>query len=419
MPATACLINAHSLKSGVFYRRNKSFYFTFEALGSFACGFYANYIFFLLRDNYGFGNIGNLGVSSLQGLVWALAAWRGGLFAQRCGYFTALRTGLLGMIVALAAGIWLKALAVQIVVLVVWTASSCYVWPALEGLVSEGESEQRLPRQLGIYNVTWATCSALSYFLGGNLFQSLGSQSIFWLPITIYIVQLGLLAGLNQKIMAADRPAPATTVETHSPELRAFEQPVPPRTFLRMAWLANPFSCIGINVLLATIPSLARDLHLSIAMSGWFCSIWFFARLGAFILLWQWQGWHYHFYWLISAFVGLMAGLAVLLLSHDLWMLSLAQVVFGVAVGLIYYSSLFYSMDVGQTKGEHGGLHEAAMGAGNFLGPAIGMTALLCAPGNPHASAYAMSGLLGIGLLGLLRLRFLPATARNPCTEKP
>ena len=63
-------------------------------------------------------------------------------------------------------------------------------------------------------------------------------------------------------------------------------------------------------------------------------------------------------------------------------------------------------MDVGQTKGEHGGLHEAAMGAGNFIGPALGMTALLLAPQTPNAGAYAVSGLLAFGILGLLRLRF-------------
>ncbi len=40
-----------------------------------------------------------------------------------------------------------------------------------------------------------------------------------------------------------------------------------------------------------------------------------------------------------------------------------AQIAFGISVGLIYYSSLFYSMDVGETKGEHGGLHEAMIGA--------------------------------------------------------
>jgi hypothetical protein len=165
---------------------------------------------------------------------------------------------------------------------------------------------------------------------------------------------------------------------------------------------------------LATIPALARDLHLSTTASGLFCSVWFFARLAAFIVLWQWTGWHYRFRWLIGAFLGLMAGLAALLILRDFWLLFAAQVVFGFSVGLIYYSSLFYSMDVGQTKGEHGGLHEAAMGAGNFIGPALGMTALLLAPQNPNAGAYAVSGLLAFGLLGLFRLRFSrPANPRS------
>lgn len=390
----------------MFHRQNKLFYFVFEALGSLGCGFYGNYVFFLLRDRYGFGNIGNLGISALQGLIWALASWQGGRFAQRFGYFTALRVGLIGMAAALLVGVWLQALIAQAVVLVVWTASTCFVWPALEALVSEGETDQQLPKQLGIYNVVWATCSAFSYFLGGAVFEHLGSQSMFWLPIGVYVLQFGLLAWFSSKNPMPLPLSVSSVSHVHQPEAVAFKQRVSSHTFLRMAWLANPFACIGINTLLATIPAMARDLHLSTTASGLFCSVWFFARLAAFILLWQWQGWHYRFRWLLGAFLGLMVGFAALLILRDFWLLFAAQVVFGFSVGLIYYSSLFYSMDVGQTKGEHGGLHEAAMGAGNCFGPALGVTALMLAPHNPNAGAYAMSGLLAVGLLGLFRLRF-------------
>ena len=64
-------------------------------------------------------------------------------------------------------------------------------------------------------------------------------------------------------------------------------------------------------------------------------------------------------------------------------MLIVAQVIFGLAVGLIYYSSLFYSMDVGESKGKRGGIHEAAIGVGVFTGPAVGVTALHLFPGHP------------------------------------
>jgi hypothetical protein len=72
---------------------------------------------------------------------------------------------------------------------------------------------------------------------------------------------------------------------------------------------------------------------------------------------------------------------------------------------VIYYSSLFYSMDVGETKGEHGGLHEAAIGAGIFAGPAVGAASLQFLNGYPNAGAYAVSGLLVCGLGGLVWLR--------------
>ena len=83
----------------------------------------------------------------------------------------------------------------------------------------------------------------------------------------------------------------------------------------------------------------------------------------------------------------------------------MAQIFFGLATGLIYYSSLFYSMDVGEASSEHGGLHEAFIGAGIFLGPATGAAALTFAPQSANASTWAVSGLLLIGLGGLLWLR--------------
>ena len=85
---------------------------------------------------------------------------------------------------------------------------------------------------------------------------------------------------------------------------------------------------------------------------------------------------------------------AVLLLGRSLPLLFAAQAVFGLATGLLYYSSLFYSMDVGETKCEHGGIHEAAIGLGICLGPAVGAGALFLAPAQAHAGAYGVTALL-------------------------
>lgn len=393
----------------------KKFMFVFEALGSLACGYYGNYIFFLLRDQYGFGNLGNLWVAALQGLVFAMAAWQGGRFAQRCGCFFVIRLGLIGMTGFLLLGSLTEVLTIQLIVLVGWTASMCLVWPALEASVSNGKSQLKLAQQLGIYNVIWAACSASSYFVGGAIFEHLGSQSIYFLPAGLYLLMLGILwrftkgRGLLTSVLL-DSTSPTLVKLTDREKRRA----VHGRTFLYIAWLANPLACIAISTVLAMTPGLAKEFHLTTTFAGLFCSIWFFGRLASFILLWHWAAWHYRVQGLMAAFFGLIAGLLMLLTAHQLWILVLSQVIFGLSIGLIYYSSLFYSMDVGHTKASHGGVHEAAMGSGNCIGPATGAAGLLVAPNIENASAYAVGGLLVLGFAGLICLWFRGTRQRIP-----
>ena len=174
--------------------------------------------------------------------------------------------------------------------------------------------------------------------------------------------------------------------------------------FLRLAWLANPFAYIAINTLIAVIPGVARRLELSTMSAGFCCSLWCFARVGAFFVLWRWNGWHYRFRWLLVGLPGAGRRLCRHVMAPNLAVLVLAQLVFGSVVGLIYYSSLFYSMDLGDTKGEHGGIHEAAIGLGNFAGPAVGAASLHFLPQYANSGAFAVSGLLLLGLGGLLAI---------------
>jgi hypothetical protein len=70
--------------------------------------------------------------------------------------------------------------------------------------------------------------------------------------------------------------------------------------------------------------------------AGFFCSVWFFVRMGAFILFWLWPGWHYRFGFLFGAKLLLIASFLGLLLAPTLWILLVAQIVFGLSIGLIY-----------------------------------------------------------------------------------
>ena len=385
-------------------RQLKYGYFALAALNTLASNFFFNYLFFFLRDRYGFGNRQNLWTSALYGFVYIFSAWQCGKFAQRRGFVLSLKIGFLGLAIFMAAGGLIEPWYGILAILVGYSVMLLFTWPALEALVSQNESRSGVQHMVGIYNCTWSAAAALSYFVGGSLYDWLGRGAVFWLPAGIFFGQYLLLLWLSGKRI---EPAPPASLESFpkSPEPAAFDQGIRPEGFLKMAWWANPFAYVAMNTLLAVMPGIAERLALSPSRVGLFCSIWFFARLVAFAILWRWSGWHYHFRWLLTAYVTLMLSFMLLLLAHDLWVFTAAQALFGLAAGLIYYSSLYYSMDVGEASAEHGGLHEAAIGVGVCAGPAVGAAALQFLPAHSNTGVFAVTSLLCVGLIGLLLLR--------------
>ena len=86
------------------HRQLKAGYFTLAGLNTLASSYYFNYLFFLLHDRFGFGNRGNLAVTALYGLIYAIAAWPGGWFAARFGRLLSLKLGFAGLALLMTAG---------------------------------------------------------------------------------------------------------------------------------------------------------------------------------------------------------------------------------------------------------------------------------------------------------------------------
>ncbi len=386
-------------------RQLKAGFFALEGLNSFATTYFFFYFFFFMAKVHGFGDRENLAAAALNGLIYAVGVWQGGRLGARLGSFKALAWGFSIMAAALGIGTMVASAGAHIGVMVVCTCGMCLTWPNLEALASEKETPAGLQRMVGIYNVVWAGMGCLAFFAGGVMLEAWGLRSIFWVPTSLLLLQLILLAWL---VRESRRPAASVAPCLARPMERPALNPRPiarAKAFLRMAWLANPFAYVAVNTVVAVVPSVARDLGLTPAGAGFFCSVWLFARLATFVWLWLWQGWHYRFRWLLSAYLLLILGFATILLGPRLGWIVVGQVVFGVGIGLIYYSSLYYSMDVGEAKSEHGGFHEAAIGAGLFGGPAVGAAALHLFPGQAGAGVAAVGILLVLGLMGVLVVR--------------
>ncbi len=384
-------------------RQFKFWVFTLEGLNALASAYFFNYVFFFLKEHHGFGPYDNLRFGALNGVLFVFSSLYGGRFAQRFGYFAALRLGFALMIGALAFGCFATTVLGLCVTLSVWTFGMCFTWPALEGMTCEKENHASLPRMLAVYNIVWAGGGAVAYFSGGWMQSFLGSRSIFWLPVILHGVQLLIVAGISRRLKDGVASLESLPNDTASHIQEA--SPVVTKRFQTLAWVANPFSYIAQSAIVPLIPELAQRLQLSATWAGIFCSIWLFSRLLSFVILGLWTGWHYRFEWLISCYMLLGAAFCGILLITNLWWLALLQVVFGLCVGLVYYSSLYYSMNASETLSEHGGIHEAALGLGLFAGPAIGASALWLVPGQPHGAVYAVAATLVCGGVALLKLK--------------
>ena len=86
------------------HRKLKIGYFTLEGLNSFATTYYLYYFYFYMQQVFGFGNRANLTLAALNGAIYAVASIYAGRFAQKHGYFLALKVGFAGMLFPLLLG---------------------------------------------------------------------------------------------------------------------------------------------------------------------------------------------------------------------------------------------------------------------------------------------------------------------------
>src|SRR5437588_7304657 len=184
-------------------RSRKTGYFILEGLNSASTTYYFYYLYFFMQQVFGFGNKANLALAALNGLIVVFAAWQGGKFAQRFGYFTALKLGFSIMTLALAVGPQFHSPTGQVLIMSIAVIGMCFTWPTLEALVSEGETPAGLQRMVGLYNVVWAGAGAVAYFVGGALLDTLGSRSLFYVPAAILALQLALTLWLESKSVVA------------------------------------------------------------------------------------------------------------------------------------------------------------------------------------------------------------------------
>lgn len=333
------------------------------------------------------------------GVLTAVGAMLGGRVIQRYGSRVSLFVGLWGVGTGALCG-WLLPEGWNMIAAIGWVALfQGFVWPAIETALMRGEPQHRVQNLVGLFNLCWSGASGLSFFITTPVMSQFGLRTMFALPLLIYIVNAMIVWLLLPDYDSVPEEA-HPVYDTNGVQLNAAQR----HAFRLMGWLGNPMAYVAINVVVTYNPVVAQRIGVGFATaSSWF-SLWFYVRMLAFELLRRWSGWHYRPGLLMAAFGMAMAGFAGMMLAPSLAVHLMAQVLFGLSIGLLYQSSLFYSMAGSEEKGTHGGFHESFIGLGIASGATLAFAGDRLAPQHPAFSVGLVWMVMGLGLLAVWRL---------------
>lgn len=355
-------------------------YYTVEGLNAFACTIFGSCLYFWTRARYGYSDADNLWLGSVQGLAYIIVPPLGGRLGDRWGHDSLVRVGTLGMLAATLLTWLVHAPWLPFLTLPLFIAAMSLTWPSLEAAVVLRPGRLSTPDRLGIYNVVWSVLGSASFFSAGALFH-LSPDAMLLAVLIFHALQFIWLIWPRE-------PAPDAGAERAPHRGDDIPQPIK-RRFKQLGWLGNGIGYLMQGGLMTLAPTLGDRLGLPPSSAIWMIGTLFLARAATFVLLWRWPDWHYRLSWMVAALVvGPLALAFIFFAGHLLWLIP-ALVLLGSCVGLSYYSSIYYSLDYGDDKGEHGGWHESIIGLGGLLGPLAGVGGLTLL-GHVHGAAVGV-----------------------------
>jgi MFS family permease len=243
--------------------------------------------------------------------------------------------------------------------------SGAFFWPSIQAAIGAEAPAHRLERDIGLFNVLWSVGKSLGYLSAGAMKGLHVSMSV-----SLLIAAAGAaLVFCFYPFRDGPRAAAAARPDDHADPARRL-------AFLRMSWIAN-FAVFGVGATLGSqfikwIKSGVRLDGLDPALFfGLFLGLIFVFQTAAFIVLRMTRAWTYRAAPLFVSQI-LLATVCLAIGSSSPWLILACAPAIGAGLGVGYASSIYYSLHTPAGHGRLSGLHEAILGAGNFLVPLAG-----------------------------------------------
>jgi len=337
-------------------------------LCSLGTGILWNALYFIAESEYGFTQRESLLLAFINGLLYTAVAVSAGVSVRWLERFTSPRGALAVVLVlqgALAPLLLVFPQATTLwVAAVLMTALGALQWPIVQHYLVSGRHGQAMRNAIGWWNASWMAATAIGLAVAGPM---KAAGIVEWaIPSLLPVNLLALL--FLARFPKAPPPHDAAEQARHVPSSYG--------PLLSASRILHPMGYLVIGALSPILPYLLTNLGTTPALQAPIGSVWHVARFVAVIILWKTAFWHGRGMPLVVAGVLLSCGFALAVAAPSEPVLIAALGAIGLGQGAIYYSAIYYGLAVGGARVEAGGMHEALVGAGYFIGPLLGLVSI-------------------------------------------
>lgn len=338
-------------------------------------------VYFFTEDRLGWSDAMNLGLALAFGLAYVAGALISHALTRRYG-----EKRLLAGCIVLQLGVHLamSALAEHGWAIAVGSTLAGLLyglkWPIIESYVSAGRGGVNQVRSLGRFSIGWSLAVPLALLAAGPVIEH-WAPGVFLMPAAINVLTLWLLRPVHRQPIHLPDDHPERANAAHIAELRPL--------LFGGRWLLLT-SYASMFILAPLMPGIFRELGYQPALATALSGTLDVTRVSTFVGMWLFHGWHRKRWPLWAAMVILGPGLLLALFGGTLAWVIVGQLMFGLSMGIIYYTSIYYAVVVRNADVGAGGGHEGLIGAGFALGPLAGL------------GGIALQGAMGSRLAGTL-----------------
>ncbi|MEK7396531.1 MAG: MFS transporter [Candidatus Poribacteria bacterium] len=239
-------------------------------------------------------------------------------------------------------------------------------WPPYEAWIGEISDGRPLEKRVRMFNLAWATGVMIGNVMSGYFYE-LDHRIPFYFAsagsfIAFMIISLHSKPVMNHK---------SENVLEHFENNEADIPPHIRKKFLYISWVAIFFTWITLGVLRYIFPKLISDLLMPPRYFGLLMFTWAGTQVFLFYILGATKRWHYRIeFSIICQLLGCVGFIIIFLTNYPIFW-AFALMLFGIQTGMVYFSSIYYSLCGHADAGNKSGWHESILSSGGFFGPFI------------------------------------------------